>query len=250
LVHEIAANGNLILLANSNPHDGLILEAVLKPIQTLIILVTLTMLFTTASAWDDSQVVAGNGSLQQHIWINPSPTPGYCYWESDSITEPIFQASNTDGHGNMDCPYDWFVHCDNDSLVYQGTWPFIDSSAVNGAEYIVELSCSVLLNSGTRMSAGRQINSGELDTDEHFLTITYPDNTIVQVLNTDPGPNQVQLDLQPGEYLVTLHVRAYQHKTFSEVIDPYEGYVWLRWEEPGVVAATTVGWNSVKAYYR
>ncbi len=222
----------------------------MKPIQFLILLAMTTMLCTTASAWDEPLVNTGEGSVQQHMWVVSSPTPGYCYWDSDSISDPVFHATNADGYGNMECPDAWLVHCDNDSLVFQGSWPFIDSYFVSGAEYIVDLTCSVMLNTETRMSAGRLINSGDLDTDEHSITITYPDGSVVQVLDADPGPDQAQLDLPPGEYLVTLHVSAYQHKSPGEVIDPYAGNVWLRWEDPGVVAVTPVGWNSVKAYFR
>jgi hypothetical protein len=57
------------------------------------------------------------------------------------------------------------------------------------------------------------------------------------------------MDLEPGNYLVSLLVDAYQGTPVGIPIDPYEGRVLLKWEDP-TVAATPTNWGSVKAVFR
>ena len=201
-----------------------------------------------AAALESVEVLEADGGLNQHVWISPSPTPGYCYWELAETDGPFFHATNADGYGNMDCPDPWLVHCDSDSLVFRGAWPYIDDIYVRGSEYLADLSCSVNITANTRLSAGRTV-TGNLDTDEHTLTITYPDGSILPVLPSGSGPDQAQLILQPGVYLVTLHISAYQSKSYSGNIDPYLGHVLLKWENPGSVPVEPVSWSSLKASF-
>jgi len=210
----------------------------------------IALLFATqpSTALESVEVLDADGRLWQHLWVAPSPTPGTCYWELAESGGPVFHATNADGEGTLECSDPWLVHCDSDSLVFRGVWPFIDMTYVTGSEYLVDLSCSVNITADTRLSAGRTV-IGNLDTDEHMLTITYPDGSILPVLPSGPGPDQAQLILQPGSYLVTVHVSAYQHKIGEENIDPYLGHVLLKWEDPGSVAVEPVSWSSFKASF-
>jgi hypothetical protein len=201
-----------------------------------------------ATALESVEVLEADGRLWQHLWVAPSPTPGTCYWELAEGGGPVFHATNADGDGTLECSDPWIVHCDSDSLVFRGVWPFIDATYVTGSEYLVDLSCSVNITADTRVSAGRTV-VGNLDTDEHTLTITYPDGSILPVLPSGSGPDQAQVILQPGVYLVTLQVSAYQHKVGDEIIEPYLGHVLLRWEDPGSVAVEPVSWSSLKALF-
>jgi len=208
------------------------------------------LLPTVVSAWTGVQVAESDGLVYQHFWVVSSPTPGFCVWEKDENSEPDFHVTNADGFSNMDCENFWMAHCDSDSLAFQGVWPFIDSYFVTSAEFIVELSCTVVISDETRLVAGRLIEAGELDTDEHNLILTYPDNSVVSIFTEESGPEQIQMVLQPGEYGVTLQIHASQSKSYGGVIDPYDGSVWLHWEDSGTVAVNPLNWESIKTYYR
>jgi hypothetical protein len=217
--------------------------------KSFILISALMITALPAIAWEGVEVLAAEGDLQQHVFAAPSPIPGYCYWEHAETAGPVFHATNADGYGNMGCLYPWLVHCDADSLVFRGGWPLIEGTFLTGAEFIVDLSCSVNITADTRLSAGRTV-VGDLDTDEHTLTVVFPDGSILPVLPSGSGPDQANLILQPGAYLVTLHVHAYQHVITGENITPYAGHVLLKWEDPGSVAVEPVSWSSLKTLYR
>jgi hypothetical protein len=213
----------------------------------MAILLTL-LLALPAPAWDGVQVVDSAGLLRQEVFGAPSPTPGFCYWDKDPTSGPDFHATETDGYGNNDCTFPWLVHCDRDSLAYRGFWPLIDHEFVLSSAYRVELTCEVEISASTRLSASRTV-AGNLDDDIHTLTLEYPDGAEVILLAPGSGPDLVELDLEPGGYLVSLVVDAYQGTPVGTPIDPYEGRVLLKWEDPTVDAAPT-SWGSVKAVFR
>jgi len=202
-----------------------------------------------AAAWDGVDVLDSAGLLRQEVYAAPTPTPGYCYWDKDEFAGPIFNATNADGYGNAGCSYPWLVHCDADSLVYRGSWPLIDDLYVLNSTYRVELTCSVEVTAPTRLSASRAV-TGNLEIDEHALTIVFPGGTEVLLLAAGSGPDEAQLDLQPGNYQVSLTVEAFQSTTSQTVIDPYEGHVLLKWEDPASVAVEALSWSSFKAKFR
>ncbi len=214
-----------------------------------ILISALIIAVLPAAAWDGVEVVDSSGSLRKEIYAAPTPTPGYCYWDKDEFGGPAYHATNADGYGNTGCPSPWLVHCDNDSLVFWGTWPLIDGLYVLSSSYNVALSCSVEISVDTRLSASRAV-VGNLDIDEHTLTIGFPDGAEVQLLAPGSGPDQAQLDLPPGNYRITLTVSALQSKTTQTEIDPYEGQVLLKWEDPAGVAVEPLSWSSLKAGFR
>ena len=50
-----------------------------------------------AAALESVEVLEADGGLNQHVWISPSPTPGYCYWELAETDGPFFHATNAEG---------------------------------------------------------------------------------------------------------------------------------------------------------
>jgi hypothetical protein len=220
----------------------------MPPIKVVLFVFALLAIEVPASAWDGVEVVVSTGLLRQEVFGAPSPTPGYCYWDKDPIAGPTFHATETDGYGNNECPYPWMVHCDNDSLAYRGIWPLIDAEYVLSSAYRVELTCSVNVTTATRLIASRSV-VGNLDDDEHSLSVFFPDGAEVPLLAPGSGPDQEQMDLEPGTYQVVLIVDAYQGTPVGTPIDPYAGSVLLQWEDPGV-AVTTTSWSSLKAVFR
>jgi hypothetical protein len=215
----------------------------------------LALLFATAfltlpaTAWEGAEVQDSVGELRLHFWADPSPTPGWCYWDSDPDGGPLFQASNADGSGNMGCTDPWFVHCDGDSLVYRGSWPYIEALYLRSAEYLVTLSCEVKIEAETRLVATRSVD-GNLDTDEHDLTLVYKDGTILPILERNGGPDEAQIILQPGTFTIILHVTAQQTTHNKRILDPYEGSVVMKLEDASGVAVENATWGAVKATFR
>ncbi|MCP4570770.1 MAG: hypothetical protein GY838_00300 [bacterium] len=216
---------------------------------TLLVLACL-LAAAPAVAWNGVQVYEAEGDLQQHYWVAPTPTPGYCYWDHPTSAGPVFTASHGDGSGNMGCPDPWFVHCDGDSLVFRGAWPMIDDPQVTGIEYAVDLICAVDVAAATRIRAVCTVTAGPLDTAEHSLTITHPDGTNEVLLEGGVGDCRLTRTLPPGDHLVRLRVRAYEHKSYDEVVDAYAGALSLYWEDPATVAVEPVSWSSLKAAFR
>lgn len=199
-------------------------------------------------SWDGVEITDSAGILRREIYADPSPVPGYCYWDKDEAGGPTFHATTVDGHGNA-CLYPWLVHCDTDSLVYRGSWPLIDGLYVSSSAYRVELSCTVDISVATRLKVRREV-TGNLDTDEHLLAIVFPDETVWQFSDSDPNPFEVQMDLDVGVYQVTMTIDAVQANTTEKVIDPYEGSLVVRWEDPAGVAVEPMSWSSLKAIFR
>lgn len=215
-----------------------------------ILIVMCVVPVAPALAWDGVQVLEAEGQVRQHLWVAPSPTPGYCYWDRAETSGPAFSATNADGYGNMDCPDPWLVHCDGDSLVFKGVWPLIDESYVTGSEYVVDLACEVSLTAAARLVAGCTVDAVELDVNEHTLSVTGSGGATEVILDAAAGTCEAVLVFQPGTYRIVLHVRAYEHKSNDEVVAPYFGRVFLRWEDPETVTVEPISWGSFKAVYR
>jgi hypothetical protein len=213
------------------------------------VLVLALALPLSAMAWDGVEVQESNGELRLHFFADPSPTPGFCYWENDPVSGPHFEADNEDGYGNIDCPHPWAAHCDGDSLVYRGSWPYYDELYLRSAEYQVTLSCKVTVLEETRLSASRSV-VGVLDSDIHTLTLVYRDGTSLPILAAGEGPDEVQIILKPGTYSVILQVIAQQATHNKRILDPYEGSVVLKWEDPAGVAVEPTSWGAIKAIFR
>ncbi len=208
----------------------------------------LLVLAWPAFSWDGVEITDSAGLLRREIYADPSPTPGFCYWDKDEAGGPTFHATNDEGFGNF-CIDPWLVHCDTDSLVYRGSWPLIDGLYVRSSAYRVELSCTVDIFVATRLKVRREVTDN-LDTDEHMLTIVFPDETEWQFSDSAPNPFEVQMDLDPGVYQVTLTIDALQATTTGTVIDPYVGSLVVKWEDPAGVAVEPMSWSSLKAIFR
>lgn len=218
-------------------------------LKSVLLMSALTAMALPVAAWDGVEVLDSTGALRQEVFAAPSPTPGYCYWDKDEFAGPVFHATNPDGYGNADCTYPWLVHCDGDSLAYRGSWPLIDALYVLSSAYRVELTCSIDIILPTRLSASRTV-TGNLDVDEHAVIIGFAGGAEVLLLEAGSGPDQNQLDLEPGTYQITLIVDAYQATPSGVVIDPYEGQVLIKIEDPNQVAVEALSWSSLKAAFR
>lgn len=217
--------------------------------KSVLLITALVAAAAPASAWDGVEAVESSGYLTRWVTRYSSPAPGYCDWRTAEPPGAVFQAVNADGTGNNGCLDPWFVHCDQDSLVYRGVWPLIDASVIYGSHYEAVLFCSVNVVTRTLLSASRSV-SGNLTTDIHQLDIEYPDGSTVPILSSGTGPDQAEMILDPGNYRVILVIDAYQTNWLGDWLDPYEGYVLLKWDDPANVPVESLSWGSVKAVFR
>lgn len=208
----------------------------------------LMILLLSAPAWGAVEVLDSAGRVEREVWGAPSPTPGYCYWEKDENAGPDFHATEADGYGNDGCPYPWLAHCDGDSLVFHGTWPLIEGEFLLGAEFRATLTCSVNLTEVTSLTIDRAV-SGNLDINEHGLSMVFPDETELSLPPVGPDPEHITLELEPGVYRFTISVEVEQYGPVGTPVDPYDGFVRVIWEDSGV-PVTTTSWSSFKALYR
>lgn len=203
---------------------------------------------SAALAVEGVEINLAQGQVRHHIQADPSPVPGYCYWESEPSTT-AFHVTEADGYGNMDCPHEWLAHCDSDSLVFHGTWPLMETTYVRTANYQVDLTCDVTISDYTLVKAQRIIE-GNLTTSIHTLIVEYADGTEEILLDETGGLDQTQTLLLPGHYTIHLQVHAQLHLVFSGLITPYDGHVRLTFEDPGPVAVQPTAWDSLKSLYR
>jgi len=217
--------------------------------KSLSLLLILILAAAPATVLACANLLESTADLKHHVNGAPSPIPGYCYWESDPAAGPTFTATQLDGYGNMDCPHPWRVHCDADSLVFQGAWPVIDTEYVLGADYQANLTCRLRVTSDIKLTATRSV-SGRLDQDTHTAEILFPDGTTVKLLTDGIGDDTADLLLPPGVYGLTLYVYAHQTRAPDPVVSPYAGRVVLQWDATGELAAEAVDWNSLKMSFR
>ena len=189
------------------------------------------------------------GSLHHHVNVTTSPLPGYCSWEYGPSAGPLLSVTNIDGYGNMECPHPWFVNCDSDGLVVQVGWPLIESNIVFGIDYSADLTFTVEITEPVLLTAIREV-AGDLDIDEHTLSIEYSDGTFVSIFAIGTGPDQFELDLLPGVYSIRSRVYAHENRDTGEVIDPYDGRIALMWNYPQVLETASGSWCSLKASFK
>ena len=218
-------------------------------IRSIILIIAIIVTALPALAWDGVESELAGGYITRWFTYRSSPTPRYCDWRTPDPAGPVLQATNADGVGNNDCADQWLVHCSGDSLVYRGHWPQLDGSLVYTSHYESVLACSVNITRQTRLAASRSV-AGSLTGDIHAVTIDYPDGSSVQIFPAGPGPEPVELILDPGQYQISIVVDAYQSAKVGDTIDPYEGFIILIWQDPESVAVESTSWGSMKALFR
>ena len=217
--------------------------------RSLLLVFTLVAVALPAVAWEGVEVTEADGYITRWVTRRQSPTPGYCDWRVDSPPVLSFTATNADGAGNIPCDDPWFVHCDNDSLVYRGAWPAHSGATISGTNYESVLTCTVNITAQVGMFCTRS-SEGNLDEDDHRLTLEHPDGTVVTIFPTGPGPDDVQMVLEPGTYIVETVIFANQTLPLPGTFDPYTGHVLVTWGDPNGVAVEPMSWSSIKATFR
>lgn len=205
---------------------------------------TITLIAAASAAGAVVEILEATGNVSIEEYGTYSPVPGWCYWSYPTTVEGTYHAGVDDGSGPY-CVFPWLAHCDGDSLLFQGAWdevpynPHLDST-----NYSVVLSCDVLLTATTQLAASREVSAG-LDDEEHSLSLTLPDESQLIVLAAEEGPDQVELDLEPGIYGVRLRVLARDRGPYRPA---YSGAVVLRWSSDGTPVEAS-SWGAVKAMY-
>lgn len=221
----------------------------MNPHKTLLSVFLLMGLAMPAIALESVEVLTSTGQVREESFGVASPTPAWCWWESDPATGPVFQATNADGYGNYNCLESWSVHCDSDSLVFRGSWSPVESLGFASSHYYVDLSCSVTITADTRLCANRQV-AGALDTDEHTLAFTSADGTVTEALSIGSGVDEVAWVLLPGTYQIDLSVGAHEYRGSDFGRQAYAGDVRLVWEAIDIVAQDRSSWGKLKVLYR
>ena len=213
----------------------------------LVLLAGLFGLVPMAQAWEGVQVLEATGVIREHIYGAPSPVPGWCYWEQE---EPVtsFHATNEDGQGNMGCPHYFLAHCDDNSMVFYGSWPLNDHIYIIGASYEASLICTVQLISNSRLIANRGY-TGTLDLDTRTVTLVHPSGAHEEILGPG-GPDELQVMLTPGIYTLEIEVDVSQSAPYPNPLLPFDGWVGLTWEDPESVGTQPSTLGAVKALFR
>jgi len=217
---------------------------------TLILICNCVAIVSPGFAWQSPEIVEAQGELCNLVFVAPTPTPGICCWASGEPVGTDFFASEVDGDGNMDCPYPWMVHCDRDSMIFEGTWPLMDFPYLVSVEYQATLSCTVVISEATQLFASRVVMASGLFNDEHSIFLEYPNGSSVELLGAGSESVQNRLILPPGNYSIRMHVYCSQYRYTHGVVTPYSGRVSLAWEEPGTVSVESTQWCNLKALFR
>jgi hypothetical protein len=217
--------------------------------RSILLVLTLVTVALPAVAWEGVEVTEADGYITRWVTRRGTPTPGYCDWRVDSPPVQSFTATNADGVGNLACDDPWFVFCDNDSMVYRGAWPAHSAATISGTNYESILTCTVNITAQTGIFCTRS-SVGNLDEDSHELTLEHPGGEVVTIFAAGTGPDDVQLVLAPGTYIVTTVIFANQTLPSGGTFSPYTGHVLVTWGDPEGVAVEPVSWSSLKATFR
>ena len=200
--------------------------SIMSVCKSILLVVTLLVTALPAVAFEGVAVTEADGYITRWVTRRATPTPGYCDWRVETPPVQSFFATNGDGAGNIPCDDPWYVKCDNDSLVYQGAWPAHSAATIEGTNYESVLTCTVSITAEVGMFCTRSA-VGNLDVDDHRLTLEHPGGEVVTIFPTGPGPDDVQLVLAPGnlhrhhddfrqhDTSVRGHLRALQRSCFG-----------------------------------
>ena len=217
--------------------------------RSLLLVIALLAVAIPVIGWDGVEVTEADGFITRWVTRRQTPTPGYCDWRVVSPPVQSFTATNGDGAGNWPCDDPWFVHCDDDSLVYRGAWPAHSAATIEGTNYESVMTCTVNITVQTGMFCSRS-SVGNLDEDTHGLILEHPGGELVTIFPLGPGPNEAQLVLDPGIFIVETVVFANQTLPDVGTFDPYTGNILVTWGDPNDVAVEPVSWSSIKAIFR
>lgn len=223
--------------------------SIMSVCKSILLVVTLLVTALPAVAFEGVAVTEADGYITRWVTRRATPTPGYCDWRVETPPVQSFFATNGDGAGNIPCDDPWYVKCDNDSLVYQGAWPAHSAATIEGTNYESVLTCTVSITAEVGMFCTRSA-VGNLDVDDHRLTLEHPGGEVVTIFPTGPGPDDVQLVLAPGTYIVTTTIFANMTLPLGGTFGPYSGHVSVGWGDPGGVAVEPTSWSSLKAIFR
>jgi hypothetical protein len=209
-------------------------------------LAVLLLALATAPTPARSEVayLEATASFSWELYRDPSPTP-YCwrYWMDETQSGQALHFSEI--YEELPCLSSWLVHCDGDSLRYQGSWPAIDPTHPYWNYNWVEVGIVARfdLTEHARILARREV-SGSLSTDEHFVRITPVPGEDLVLLGPETG-DLAEVELEPGVYDITLAVTAIEHNTHYA----YTGDVQVWWQNLPTGLSKASSWGMIKALY-
>ncbi len=217
--------------------------------KTILISVIFLVGASSGLAWEAVDILDSEASISMTFRGYGSLIPATCSWYLDESIDSGFSSTNADGEGLWCSNIQWLIRCDENGMEIHSNWPDIKSHWAFYTWIQSETSCTVVVNDETRFLASRSVEAN-LTTDEHIITVTYPDGTITNMLWEGSSSRQAELLLEPGTYTVSLRVNAMQESTFYEAIEGYDGQLLLSWSDPGSVSLKVRSWDAVKSYYR
>jgi hypothetical protein len=227
--------------------ETITMEGIMTRTQIALALLSI-LLAGRAAAWDGITVLSITAGVDFELYVDASPTP-YCwhYWdwhvEGYHDLPTLHQTFDTD---ETPCTSTWLIHADADSLAWHGSWPAIDpdSDVWNDLHDGAELDCRVYFSAPVRLLARRAV-TGALIANGHTVHVVPLVGDPLVMLEEDGGPDEAELELQPGTYDLVLHILAHERGTHYA----YDGAVHLTWEPQGGSPVQPTSWSTIKALY-
>ena len=138
------------------------------------------------------------------------------------------------------------VHCDADSLSYQGSWTTSDPSHPYWnfcyVDFLVEAELE--FTEAVRLYA-RSRSEGLLVEDIHRVVLGPQGGDHQMVLGPEPG-GDLEIELDPGIYTLAIVIDATEHSTHYD----YAANLTVWWVDLAEVPTQPTSWSAVKTTYR
>lgn len=208
--------------------------------------VLLICLLLAIPAMAETTLRQGHISSLWELFRDPSPTP-YCGagWNVPVIPEGG-SFHETGSWDEEPCLSSWMVHCDADSLSYQGSWTTSDPNHPYWNFCYVDflVQAELEFSEAVRVYA-RSRSEGILVEDIHRVVLGPQGAEEQMVLGPEPG-GDLAIDLEPGIYTLAIMVDATEHNTHYD----YAASLRVWWADLGDVPVQPATWSAVKALYR
>ena len=215
---------------------------------SLLVALTLAVFVVfPAVALESVDIQSATAHVDYEVFVDPSPSPVcWNYWDwsvSGSVVAPFHEDYSLD---EEECRSSWSLHCGTDYMSWSGAWAEVEPEHPwwNWLNFDAGLAGRVYFSEPIRLLASRSV-AGQLHTDIHTVMVTPSSGEPISLLGENTGPDEAELELDEGLYVLSIYVSAREHNSHYA----YDGSVLLTWEPRDEIPVQPTSWAALKALF-